>query len=273
MRIQILPRSTGSSRDFCKISVAFFIIVYVFLWLSKPAVDNELNLASHKTPFVTRNMVVVNITATLTKNEFPNEKVSEFNKQWCRERQARLDWKGMLSSCRNKMAWNSSRDKANATDPNTSFISLWDTRPAGEYSRFSIQSQTKKGRPKTEGGDSWRVLIRGPSSISPTVFDHGNGTYEVLFLAMEAGLYRANVILDFTLCNGFKDPPVDWFIVGEFGLLHFPLHTALAYANNVPRGATAHMTQYFKRKYPKQNVCLCLHSWVQAFAFFISKYF
>ena len=86
----------------------------------------------------------------------------------------------------------------------------------GEYSRFSIQSQTKDGRPKTQGGDSWRVLIRGPSSISPTVVDHDNGTYEVLFLAMEAGVYAVNVTLDFTLCDGFKDPPVDWFIIGEF---------------------------------------------------------
>lgn len=260
MRIQILPRSTGSSRDFCKISVAFFIIVYVFLWLSKPAVDNELNFISHKTPFVTRNMVAVNITATLTKKEFPNKKVSEFNKQWCRERQARLDWKGMLSYCRNKMAWHSSRDKANATDPNTSFISLWDIRPAGEYSRFIIQSQTKKGRPKTEGGDSWRVLIRGPSSISPTVFDHGNGTYEVLFLAMEAGVYRTNVILDFTLCNGFKDPPVDWFIVGEFGFITFPITYCACLCKECPMRCNSAYSIFQLRENirNKMYACVCI---------------
>lgn len=167
-------------------------------------------------------MIVLNNTAKLM--EFRGEltemvlkkKRAEFVNNWCRVRRTRLDWKAMLSSCENKTTWKPSRNKEKATDPNTSFISLWDIKPVGEYSRFSIQSQTRDGRPKTQGGDSWRVLIRGPSSISPTVVDHDNGTYEVLFLAMEAGVYAVNVTLDFTLCDGFKDPPVDWFIKGEF---------------------------------------------------------
>lgn len=216
MRIQILPRSTGSSRDFYKICLAVFIVIYVFLWLSKPVVKNELDLASHKTPIRIRDMVAVDITATTVGNEFPSKEVADFLKHWCRQRRARWDWRAMILPCINKMPWNSSREiEKNATDANTSFISLWDIRPAGQYSRFSIQSQTKEGRPKIEGGDSWRVIIRGSSSISPTVIDHGNGTYEVSFLAVEAGVYRANVTLDFTSCNGFKDPPVDWFIVGN----------------------------------------------------------
>ena len=152
----------------------------------------------------------------LIRNVYLNKARAEFFKHWCRERRAKLDWKAILSPCKEKIAWNSSKRKENATDPNMSFISLWDIRPVGEYSRFSIQSQTKEGNPKERGGDSWRVLLRGPSYISPTVIDHNNGSYEVLFLAMEAGVYTVNIILDFTLCEGFIDPPVDWFIIGEF---------------------------------------------------------
>lgn len=161
-------------------------------------------------------MVLINNAAELHGKDVPNKNTSEFVTHWCRQRRSRLDWKAMLSPCENNIEWNSSRDQENATDPKTCFISLWDIRPVGEYSRFSIQSQTREGRPKTEGGDSWRVLLRGPSTISPTIFDHGNGTYEVLFLVMEAGVYTANITLDFTLCKGFKDPPSDWFIVGKF---------------------------------------------------------
>lgn len=218
MRIQTLPRSTGSNKDFYKIFVAFFLVIYVFLWLSRPAVDNEVKWESYVKSYESKNMALVNETAEMHGKDVPDKKVSEFLTHWCRQRRSRLDWKAMLSPCRNKIEWhrNSSKGKEHATDPTTSFISLWDIRPVGEYSRFSIQSQTREGRLKTQGGDSWRVLLKGPSSISPSVFDHGDGTYEVLFLAMEAGVYTANITLDFTLCNGFKDPPSDWFIVGKF---------------------------------------------------------
>lgn len=177
---------------------------------------NELDLAGHKTSIRLRDIAAIDSISSSIVNESSSKEVADFTKHWCRQRRARRDWQAMILPCKNKMPWNSSRDiEKNATDPDASFISLWDIRPAGQYSRFSIQSQTKEGHPKLEGGDSWRVVIRGPSFISPTVIDHGNGTYEVLFLAMEAGVYKASVILDFTSCNGFKDPPVDWFIIGE----------------------------------------------------------
>lgn len=77
---------------------------------------------------------------------------------------------------------------------------------------------------KTFGGDAWRVYIRqGPSSLAPQVWDHGNGLYEVVFLAMEPGDYSAQITLDFTLCDGLRDPPVDWFVKGleEYEICEF----------------------------------------------------
>lgn len=74
---------------------------------------------------------------------------------------------------------------------------------------------TSEGKLKTFGGDSWRVYLRqGPSSLAPVVLDHTNGLYEVLFLVLEPGLYSAQVYLDYTLCDGFRDPPIDWFKIG-----------------------------------------------------------
>lgn len=77
---------------------------------------------------------------------------------------------------------------------------------------------------KTFGGDAWRVYIRqGPSSLAPQVWDHGNGLYEVAFLAMEPGDYSAQITLDFTLCDGLRDPPADWFVKGleEYEICEF----------------------------------------------------
>ena len=75
---------------------------------------------------------------------------------------------------------------------------------------------TKSGQLKETGGDSWRVHIRqGPASLTPIVVDHNDGTYEVLFLALEPGNYSVQAILDFTLCDGFRDPPEDWYIKGS----------------------------------------------------------
>lgn len=140
-----------------------------------------------------------------------------FRQDWCRLAKARVDWRSILAPCigntrlgMTKEGW----ERENATDPVNSYISLWDIRPAGQFSKFSIQTQTSDGRLKTIGGDAWRVHLTGPSSIAPTVFDLSNGTYEVVFLAIEPGMYRAEIMLDYTLCDGLRDPPDDWFKIG-----------------------------------------------------------
>ena len=140
-----------------------------------------------------------------------------FENHWCRMQRARLDWKGILAPCFGNTHWGKVptqwKDQP-VTDAIASFLFKWDINPAGEFSRFFIQSQTAEGKPKLIGGDAWRVHLIGPAYIAPTVIDHRNGSYEVLFLAMEHGVYRAEIMLDYSLCNGLRDPPVDWFIKG-----------------------------------------------------------
>lgn len=59
------------------------------------------------------------------------------------------------------------------------------------------------------------MYLKGPSSLTGTVFDLRNGVYEVLFLVMEAGEYKIEARLDYTLCDGIRDPPMNWFKNGE----------------------------------------------------------
>ena len=87
---------------------------------------------------------------------------------------------------------------------------------SGHFSRLWIQSVNHERQLKTSGGDSWRVYIKqGPASLAPAVIDHQNGLYEVLMLITEPGTYKTEIYLDFTLCDGYRDPPHNWFQIGE----------------------------------------------------------
>ena len=145
--------------------------------------------------------------------------VRHFQREWFRQRRHRVDWKSLVRPCMSQMGWGETKPgwgKQNRSNAAASSISFWDVRPAGEYSKFLIQSRTVDGRAKSIGGDWWRVYLRGPASLAATIFDHNNGSYEVLFLLMEPGVYKVEIFLDYSLCDGLRDPPRDWFIKGEF---------------------------------------------------------
>ena len=146
-----------------------------------------------------------------------DHRLKDFKRDWCRIRRLRVDWERILEPCRGKTAWREKQlEAALLTDAENSYVSLWDIRPAGEFSRFSIQSQTAAGQLKTFGGDSWRVHVNGPVSVAGTVFDLMNGTYEVVFLPTVPGEYQLDVMLDHSLCTGLTDPPPHWFVAGKF---------------------------------------------------------
>ncbi|XP_078349987.1 uncharacterized protein LOC144634826 isoform X1 [Oculina patagonica] len=144
--------------------------------------------------------------------------LQDFRHEWLRQRRARVDWMNIIRPCADQMAWGSVKDnwgKKNRSNAATSDVKFKDIRPAGEFSKIFIQSKTSDNRTKVIGGDTWRVYLRGPSSVAATVFDHNNGTYEALFLITEPGVYQLMVYLDYSLCDGFRDPPHDWFIKGN----------------------------------------------------------
>lgn len=140
----------------------------------------------------------------------PNPRLDNFRRSWLRQRRARVDWQSLVEYCKDDMAWHPVKwDKVHRSNASTSEIVFWDIRPAGEFSRIFIQSKTSDNKTKMIGGDTWRVSIRGPSKVGATMFDHHNGTYEALFLLTEPGNYELMVYLDYTLCDGFRNPPKD----------------------------------------------------------------
>lgn len=137
----------------------------------------------------------------------------EFKVNWCRQRKWRLDWRSLKKPCQDLRYRRLTGKQYQAFSTSLSLSEIFEVeiRPAGEYSRFFVQSRTHNAQKKTIGGDSWRVYLEGPSYLAGTVFDHNDGTYEVLFLIKEPGVYKINMILDYTLCDGLIDPPIDWF--------------------------------------------------------------
>ena len=87
---------------------------------------------------------------------------------------------------------------------------------AGQFSHIWIESRDTLGNAKTYGGDSWRVMVRSEiGAVAADVFDHNNGSYEALVLLMAPGKFNLDVRLDYTLCDGFRNPPLKWFQMGK----------------------------------------------------------
>ncbi|XP_028409614.1 uncharacterized protein LOC114532328 isoform X2 [Dendronephthya gigantea] len=141
-----------------------------------------------------------------------------FTRNWLRMHRARTDWQAMLKPCSDQMAWGSLKSgwgKVNRTSARRSYVIYKDIQPSGQFSRIFIQTRTAGGQEKTIGGDFWRVFLTGPANISASVFDHENGTYEAIALLLEPGNYSVLAFLDYTLCDGLRDPPETWFRIGN----------------------------------------------------------
>ena len=164
------------------------------------------------------------LVKVLTHNLMPpksgaqNYANEHFRYNWLRIHQARTNWRGILKPCSDQMAWGTLKSgwgKMNRSSAKTSYIHYLDIQPSGHFSRIFIQTRTASGQEKTIGGDFWRVFFTGPANVSATVFDHQNGTYEAIALLVETGTYNVRAYLDYSLCDGLRDPPEDWFRLGE----------------------------------------------------------
>jgi len=108
-----------------------------------------------------------------------------------------------------------------------------DIGPAGQFSRVLIESYSLMDTRKTIGGDTWRVLVRGEKSVPVTVVDNMDGTYEASFLIRDPGFYQIVLFLEYTLCDGIKDPPPRWFNKGKLDVLNTDVKVVISQGQNV----------------------------------------
>jgi len=152
-----------------------------------------------------------------TRFETYDDQIEFFKLYWILQHDMRTNYEKIIAPCKNFMEWHSyytERTPYRITSANNSHVTL-DIQAAGQYSRLVIQTFSLLNTEKTEGGDTWRVHIYGKTSVPVTLVDNQDGSYEASFLIIEAGSYYVDIYLDYTLCDGFKDPPLNWFIKGN----------------------------------------------------------
>jgi filamin len=62
--------------------------------------------------------------------------------------------------------------------------------------QFTIHAVDHDGKPRTTGGDDFKVAINGPEELKPTVKDNGDGTYLVTYEATKPGDYEVDVTFE-----------------------------------------------------------------------------
>ncbi|XP_057302703.1 uncharacterized protein LOC130636872 [Hydractinia symbiolongicarpus] len=71
------------------------------------------------------------------------------------------------------------------------------------------------GERKHVGGDFWWMEIHGNNSMYSYIRDNADGTYEARFQLPEPGRYEIDLTLEFSQCDGLRDPPEWWFRNGD----------------------------------------------------------
>eukprot|EP00794_Sanderia_malayensis_P020509 gene20509-22527_t len=207
-------------------------LLFVLPLTKTSTTTSNLSLFRSMLNFVVALHVATLVNCQLLNNQWqsPPNPGDDFRRELCRERWHRLDWQQILQPCIGQTDFGrNTLPSTLRTNAALSRMLSMDIRSAAEYSKITIQSVDVSGRIKTLGGDSWRILITGPSSLQPVVYDMNNGLYEIPFLLMEPGIYKADIYLEGTLCNQLYDPPKDWFRKGDYNG-HF--QEANLYSNN-----------------------------------------
>lgn len=136
--------------------------------------------------------------------------IDTFQKAVCQQRWAQMDWLTILRPCRYKMEYGRKIEEGEKTSTKWSHTLGLKFEKTGEFSKIALQSRKSDGRNKKNGGDTWRIFIRGKDNITPFISDLNNGVYEADFIAISPGFYKVEIVLESTLCQAYQDPPQDW---------------------------------------------------------------
>lgn len=136
------------------------------------------------------------------------------------EDRERFDWEAAIEPCRNDIEWkfktNDRQQSQNRSSARDIAIKDYRINPHG-YGLFILQTRTIGGRNKAIGGDYWRAYLTGAASQNGYVHDLNNGMYEIWFSKLKPGRYKLHLVLEYSLCDGLRDPPLGWF---ERGTVH-----------------------------------------------------
>ncbi|XP_047130300.1 uncharacterized protein LOC100205549 isoform X1 [Hydra vulgaris] len=120
----------------------------------------------------------------------------------------------LTQACGNTMFWeNRIFNPDLLTNLSLSTFKL-DVKP--DFVVLTIHTVDNLGRTRKNGGDFWWVRVVEPVFFLVPIIDFLNGTYQGVFTLHENGIYKLEILLEFSNCEGAYDPPRYWFKRGTY---------------------------------------------------------
>ena len=123
-------------------------------------------------------------------------------------------WKEMLKPCLHNMRYKKISNRNNMTDITKSKIVI--TKSTDETTlHVALYTKDRKNRYKYFGGDMWVVTVTSKySSFMVDMLDKNDGSYEIFIQVPRDGGYKVIFRILHSLCEGFMDPPNNFFKTG-----------------------------------------------------------
>ena len=123
-------------------------------------------------------------------------------------------WKEMLKPCLHNMRYKKISNRNNMTDITKSKIVI--TKSTDETTlHVALYTKDRKNRYKYFGGDMWVVKVTSKySSFMVDMLDKNDGSYEIFIQVPRDGGYKVIFRILHSLCEGFMDPPNNFFKTG-----------------------------------------------------------
>ena len=134
------------------------------------------------------------------------------------------DYTKLVTPCLGQMKWTDrSNVKTRTSSVKYSTVKIT-VRPYPYVSSVKIKTRDDLNRLKYSGGDYWDVkVINGNTRekklmVNIEMEDLNNGSYIGYFMLpkkKKEDTYKVVCNLEYSQCNGIRDPPLDWFIKGK----------------------------------------------------------
>ena len=123
-------------------------------------------------------------------------------------------WKEMLKPCLHNMRYKKISNRNNMTDITKSKIVITKSTD-GTTLYVVLYTKDRKNRYKHSGGDMWVVTVTSKySSFMVDMLDKNDGSYEIFIQVPRDGGYKVIFRILHSLCEGFMDPPNNFFKIG-----------------------------------------------------------
>ena len=193
----------------------------------KALVKPKCNKAITRSIFINREYFSKNYSQTTSniieysstqvhKSVFTNDRetIYKHNLYWSNDVFS-SSWKDMIKPCLNNMKNRRKINRRNVTRIEKSDI-IFEKNVDDTVLYIKIYSKNQDEEYKRVGGDWWKLeIIYDDISFTADMQDKNDGTYFTFISVLADGYYKIVITIFQSLCEGFMDPPEDFFKKGN----------------------------------------------------------